>query len=372
MLLNAVLSRFLTATPLAVAARGALEYALATDAVDALFDQTVGPRAGRTLLFSTCVDLMSTVVCRIHPSIHAAARATPDLPVTVSDVYARRNRMPSAAGAALVRHTAARLEPVLRAMGGAAPDRLPGYRLKILDGNHVAKTPRRLQPLRDVAAGPLPGQTLVVLDPALGLALDIVCSDDGHAQERALLGPIVASVAPRDVWLGDRNFCTTGFVFGVSDRGGYFVLRRHASTLSWDHESDWQAAGRTATGTLTEQTLTLIGPGGATLVVRRVRLTLDRPTEDGDTVIEIVTNVPVAVADAGAIADLYLERWTVEPLFQRLTTVLQCEVNTLGIRRPPCSGSVWRWRAGTCTRWWPRPPGWPTRRPPRCPITTSG
>ncbi|OWK35298.1 hypothetical protein [Fimbriiglobus ruber] len=226
MLLNAVLSRFLTATPLAVAARGALEYALATDAVDALFDQTVGPRAGRTLLFSTCVDLMSTVVCRIHPSIHAAARATPDLPVTVSDVYARRNRMPSAAGAALVRHTAARLEPVLRAMGGAAPDRLPGYRLKILDGNHVAKTPRRLQPLRDVAAGPLPGQTLVVLDPALGLALDIVCSDDGHAQERALLGPIVASVAlgtcgsgiATSAPPGSCSGCPTGA--GTSSSGG--------------------------------------------------------------------------------------------------------------------------------------------------------
>jgi hypothetical protein len=335
MLLDAVLERFIAHTPMAVAVRGAFEYALAPAPLDDLFVRTVGHRDDRQLLFSTCVDLMATVVCRVKPSVHAAYQADDHIPVSVAAVYARLARVPSAAGRELVRHTAERLGLVIRAMGGAAPDPLPGYRVKVLDGNHLGKTQRRLKPLRDVAAGPLPGQTLVVLDPALGLAIDVVCCEDAHAQERSLLDPILATVADRDVWVADRNFCTTGFLFGIAGRGGSFVIRRHAATLSWERESEWVPTGRTDTGTLDEQTIWLAGPNGAELAVRRVRLTLDRPTRDGDGVIEILTNLSAEVAAAAAVAELYRGRWSVEGLFLRLTTVLKCEVNTLGY--PPAA-----------------------------------
>ena len=335
MLLDAVLERFIAHSPMAVAVRGAFEYALAPTPLDDLFVRTAGHRDDRQLLFSTCVDLMATVVCRVKPSIHAAYQADDHIPVNATAVYARLARVPAAAGRELVRHTAERLGPVIRAMGGAEADPLPGYRVKVLDGNHLGKTHRRLKPLRDVAAGPLPGQTLVVLDPALGLAIDVVPCEDGHAQERSLLDPVLGTVAAKDVWVADRNFCTTAFLFGVASRGGSFVIRRHAATLTWERESAWAAAGRTETGTLAEQTLWLTEPGGAELAVRRVRLTLDQPTRDGDGVIEVLTDLPAEAADAAAVAELYRGRWSVEGLFLRLTTVLKCEVNTLGY--PPAA-----------------------------------
>jgi hypothetical protein len=335
MLMDAVLERFVAKSPMAVAVRGAFEYALAPAPLDDLFVRTVGHRDDRELLFSTCVDLMATVVCRVKPSVHAACQAEDHLPVNVTAVYARLARVPATAGRDLVRHTAQRLEPVIRAMGGAEVDPLPGYRVKVLDGNHLGKTQRRIKPLRDVAAGPLPGQTLVVLDPALGLAIDVVCCEDGHAQERSLLDPILETVADRDVWVADRNFCTTGFLFGIARREGFFVIRRHATTLTWERESEWVAAGRTDTGTLSEQTIWLTGPEGAELAVRRVRLTLDNPTRDGDEVLEVLTNVPTEVAVAAVVAELYRDRWSIEGLFLRLTTVLKCEVNTLGY--PPAA-----------------------------------
>jgi hypothetical protein len=334
MLLDAVVERFIARTPMAVAVRGTFEYALSPAPLDALYEDAVGTREDRRLLFSTCVDLMATVVCRVKPSIHAAYQAHDPLPVNVTALYARLARVPAAAGRDLVRHTAERLGPVIRAMGGAAPDPVPGFRVKVLDGNHLGKTERRLKVLRDVAAGPLPGQTLVVLDPALGLAIDAIPCEDGHAQERSLLDQVLATVAEWDLWVADRNFCTTAFLFGVARRGGGFVIRRHAANLSWERESDWRAAGRTDTGTLAEQTIWLTEPGGEELAVRRVRLTLDRPTRDGDGVIEVLTNLPAEVA-AATVAELYRGRWSVEGLFLRLTTVLKCEVNTLGY--PPAA-----------------------------------
>jgi hypothetical protein len=335
MLLDAVLARFIAHSPMAVAVRGAFEYALDPAHLDDLFVRVAGNRDDRELLFSTCVDLMANVVCRVKPSVHAAYQADDHLPVSVSAVYARLARVPTAAGRELVRHTADRLGPVIRAMGGAAPAPLPGYRVKVLDGNHLGKTQRRLKPLRDVVAGPLPGQTLVVLDPALGLAIDVIPCEDAHTQERSLLDPILATVVENDVWVADRNFCTTGFLFGIARRNGSFVIRRHAATLTWDRESDWVPAGRTDTGTLDEQTIWLTEPDGAELAVRRVRLALDVPTRDGDEVIEVLTNLSAQVASASAVAQLYRGRWSVEGLFLRLTTVLKCEVNALGY--PPAA-----------------------------------
>src|SRR3954468_13441114 len=215
MLLDAVLERFIAHSPMAVAVRGAFAYALAPTPLDDLFVRTAGHRDDRRLLFSTCVDLMATVVCRVKPPVHAAYQADDHVPVNVTAVYARLARAPTAPGRELVRHTADRLRAAIRDMGGAVPDPLPGYRVKVLDGNHLGKTQRRLKPLRDVVAGPLPGQALVVLDPALGLAIDVVPCEDGHAQERSLLDAILETVVDNDVWVADRNFCTTAFLFGI-------------------------------------------------------------------------------------------------------------------------------------------------------------
>ena len=142
MLLDAVVGRFLDQSPMTVAVRSTLEYALDARALDALFDEVTGSRKDRTLLFSTCVDRMTTVVCRIKPTIHAAYQADDHIPVSVSAVYQRLARVGPDAGRQRVRHTAQRLEPLLRQAGWANPDVLPGYRVKVLDGNHLAHTQR--------------------------------------------------------------------------------------------------------------------------------------------------------------------------------------------------------------------------------------
>ena len=59
---------------------------------------------------------------------------------------------------------------------------LPGYRVRILDGNHLAGTEHRIKELRTLGAGALPGHALVLLDPRLMLVTDVVLCEDGHAQ----------------------------------------------------------------------------------------------------------------------------------------------------------------------------------------------
>jgi Transposase DDE domain len=203
-----------------------------------------------------------------------------------------------------------------------------GYTAKILDGNHLAASERRLKELRDVAAGPLPGQTLVVLEPEYQLATDVFCCEDGHAQERSLLDRVLGRVQANDLWLADRNFCTTRFLFGIAKRQGRFLIRQHAATLHWERASEQRRIGRIPEGVVYEQTLWLEDGDGTVLPVRRVSLVLDEPTRDGETEIHVLTNLPAKVG-AKRVAQLYRKRWTIEHLFLNLTTILHCELKTL-------------------------------------------
>jgi len=80
--------------------------------------------------------------------------------------------------------------------------------VKFLDGNCLEATDHRLKVLRGTRAGALPGKSLVVFDPALGIALDVFPCEEGHAQERSLLSAVADTVQEADLWVMDRNFST--------------------------------------------------------------------------------------------------------------------------------------------------------------------
>src|SRR5947209_5398134 len=275
MLLGKLFERFANGSPVTVMLRGTLEYALRPELLDQLFHDTARQQYTHKLLFSTLVDLTSLVVCRIHPSHHAAYQADPS-PVGASlrALYDKLDRTEPALSAALVQHIAERLIPVVQQLHGGLPPRLPGYRLRILDGNHLAATDHRLKELRLLRAGPLPGQVLVAYDPQWTMVTDVIPCEDGHAQERALLGEVLPLVQARDAWIADRNFCTTDFLFGLAGRQSCFVIRQHAQNLHWRLVGKRRCCGWSETGAVSEQAVELHDEAGNILTARRVTVQL--------------------------------------------------------------------------------------------------
>jgi hypothetical protein len=328
MVLSKVFETFVRSNPVAVMARALLERALEPKALDALFRTRAKRQYEKALLFSSLVELMALVVCGMHPSVRKAYKSMrTQLPVTLTALYAKLNGVEVGSSEALVGHSAEQLRPVIEALGVPSSRWLPGYRIKALDGNHLAATERRLEVLRDCAAGPLPGQSLVVLEPETGLATQMVGCEDGHAQERSLLEPVLAGVQPKDVYIADRNFSTLGFLFGVAARGGFFVIRQHGK-LPVTSEGTLRGRGRTDSGEVFEQSITL-HLDGQKLTIRRIVVRLDSQTRDGDSELSILTNLPPGDADAKTVADLYRRRWTIESLFARVERNLQSELASL-------------------------------------------
>lgn len=333
MLPQTVLDRFVEHCPAVVMVRATLENLLRPERLDQIFEQTAQRQYSRDLLFSQLVAVMSAVATRAHRSVRAAYLAAQEqLGVSAAAVYDKLNRLEPAVSSALIREMARDAAEVIDAMPHARQEVLPGREVSFLDGNHLAASEHRLAVTRGTREGPLPGQTLALLDAQRGLIVDLEPCEDGHAQERSLLPALLERLSPGTVIVADRNFCTTRFLFGMQGRGVEFIVRQHGSTLTWKLLGQRRGLGRSETGAVFEQGVELTD-GEQLLRVRRITVELDQPTENGETEIHLLSNVDPQQVSGGQIAGAYRKRWTIEGAFQQLTDVLRCEVQTLGYPR---------------------------------------
>jgi hypothetical protein len=327
-MLATIFDAFVAASPVSVMLRGVMERVFRPERLDEIFEQYAEVQYTRELLFSDLVNLLSLVVCGIHPSVNAAYKAkAQEMNVTRNAIYAKLNGVEPRVSAALLRDSTAELAQLVLQMGGESPPLLEDYQVRILDGNALAATERRLKVLRTVAAAPLPGKSLVVLDPALRLVVDIFPCEDGHAQERRLFEQVLATLKPQQLWIADRNMCTLAFLCGIAQREAAFLIREHKN-LPWAAVSALQSAGQVEAGEVFEQTIQ-IQHNGELLRLRRVVLRLTKPTRHGDAEIVVLTNLPETAADAVKVVQLYRERWQIEGLFLTVTQNFEGEIDTL-------------------------------------------
>jgi hypothetical protein len=326
-MLPSAFQTFIERSPICVMAHAVLENLFQPERLDELFERTAQRQYKRTLLFSSVVELMHSVVLGVEPAVYAAYRKRRHaLKVSDQAVYDKLDVMELGLSAALVEDSAQQAVAVIDALAARRQPWLSGYRVRILDGNHLSATEHRLEELRTTWAAPLPGKVLAVLEPETGLATDVFLTPDGHAQERSLLDEVLARVQKRDVWIADRNFCTLKFLFEIAKKLGFFVIRQHGS-LKGKLRGRRTFKGEGPTGKIYEQTIEFVYEG-KTHKLRRISVELLQATRDGDTVLHLLTNLPAKVSALKA-ADLYRRRWTIETLFFEVTTTLTCEIDTL-------------------------------------------
>jgi hypothetical protein len=171
----------------------------------------------------------------------------------------------------------------------------------MIDGHGIAASDRRLKPLREVQGGALPGKSLVVYEPAYGVVRDVLLCEDGHAQERSLLGLVLETVHAGDLWIQDRNFCPCAVLCEIERRGAGCITRQHAGRPC-DVVTTLRSVGRIETGHVAEQRVQGRDAQGNPPRFRRLRVQLDQATRDGDRVLSLLTNLPLRKASATRVA----------------------------------------------------------------------
>jgi hypothetical protein len=230
MKLSPLLQRLVDRAQLPVMMRAALERAFDAATLDRWFETVAQQQYTRKLLFSTLFEFMTQVVLRQSGLMRAAwLAAEGQVGASLAALYAKLNGLEAGTSAALVSLAAERAQEIIAQWPGAALEVLPGYQVRVLDGNCLDGRQHRLAPTRGSTAAPLPGKALMVFDPQLQTIEAMVPCEDGHAQERSLLGQVGPLVGAGQVWLADRNFCTEEFLGDIAerDRGAHSLIREH-------------------------------------------------------------------------------------------------------------------------------------------------
>ena len=220
MLSKSILDHLESKCPEAVLVRAVLENALPPAVVDQVFNENRSRQYSRKLLFSSIVDLLGMVVCRVRPSVHAAFQLrAKQIGTSVKAVYDKLNRTEPAISSALVSAAYQRLAPVVDRLHPAHTPLIRGYRTRLIDGNHLQATEHRLEPLRRISSGPLPGVAVVVYDRERELIESVEFSEDAYTQERELVLPALERAEAGDLWIADRNFCISTILWQLNAVG---------------------------------------------------------------------------------------------------------------------------------------------------------
>lgn len=332
---DALLERFAQTCPLAVMARITLERLLDPAWVDQVFAEHRQRQYQKELAFSAIVDVTSVVALGLRPSLHAAFRKA-NLDVSFQALYGKINRTEPALMRALVRGSYQHLAPLLGTLRAGREPLLPGWRVRILDGNELPACEKRLSPLRGYRGPAMPGQSLVIYDPDLGLVCDLLPCEDAHTNERKILLEGSDVFEQGTLYVGDRGLNSRHIAHAVAQKKAFFLFREQPSSPNPTERGPLKRLGRIEGGVVYAQWVDIPAEAtkkkrkGKPLRARRIVLELDEPLESGETVIRLLTNVPAKKVKATVLAALYRKRWLIEGLFQRLEACLESEVRSLG------------------------------------------
>lgn len=270
----------------------------------------------RESLLSMTVETMSIIAARMRHSMDTAAKALPELPASITALHDRISRTRSGWGRTLVQDSAQRLLPLVQPLLHDRQPTVSGYRLRILDGSRLPAS-ERCSPgpsgclhgitmpggERDTES---PAQSLVVYDPDLAMIVDLVpCEHD-----RSVMGALLDSVHPGELWIVDRHFSTRAILAGWPRRGGAFIVQEHGCSPVWQELDSRLEKERIELGLVYEQSVGMTDELGSSFVFRRIELHLDHPAMDGETVIRVLTNVPASHLSAQEVLRLYCRRWS--------------------------------------------------------------
>lgn len=186
-----IINKFANNTPITLMVHLLLTRLLDNASIDKWFETIRGTQYTKNILFSSVLNIMLQVVCRTRASVHSAYINSTNVGGTIVALYDKLKCTELSTSRELVRYIATQAESIITSINGRNKPILENYRVKFLDGNCIEATEHRIKPLRNTSAGALPGKSLVVFDPELELAIDVIPCEDGHAQERSILRQII-------------------------------------------------------------------------------------------------------------------------------------------------------------------------------------
>ena len=254
-----------------------------------------------------------------------------EMPTCQEAYYAKLRRIPPALSEAFLGEATARLTP-LRLPSSPRADALPAsvdeFEVICLDGKQIKRVAKRLKPARGRPGKLIGGKVLVAYLPRTGLAVAMAAEPDGEANDIRLMPRAVPlarerTAGPR-LWVADRQFCDLNQPALLSEGADHFLLRR---SLKLGFAADPDRPARESTDArglrVVEQWgwIGAVSQGQRRRYVRQIHLV--RPgAEDVSLVTDLLDDARYPAAD---LLEVYLRRWEIERVFQKIVEVFHLE-----------------------------------------------
>jgi hypothetical protein len=314
--------------PLAEATWTLLRYVIRDELAAELFERHRGSGYEGQIPFATLIELVADALLEHRGSGRRSfERALRDgrLHATPRAAYGKLARVRRELSQALLAESAARLRPLVPAGSQEAlPPSLTRYRAVILDGKKLKNFPKRMKSLSAYGGKMLGGKAVVALVLPEGLAAAMETSLDGEANDAPLAPRLIDEVRRRvegpRLFLADRQFCDLTIPPLIVAGGDHFLIR-YTKKMGFFPEDRRELVDRQGRTIIDER-----GFVGRPQEKRRFygrRTTLLRPGEEEVSVLtDLVDDVQTPAED---LLDLYLQRWTIERVFQQISEVFRLE-----------------------------------------------
>jgi hypothetical protein len=302
---------------------------IAEDAfLESLFQNHRGRSYTKLISFPLLVQLIAEALLEHEGSAnHSFEQAIEreQLQATVQAAYGKLGRLPIPLSSVLLTGCTDRLRILFPPAAALTPPKsLRGLACIVYDGKAIKRVAKRLRLLRGVPGGLLGGRALVALALDSGLVLAMHAHPDGDANDVRFVPEVLPVVCQRvagpRLHIADRQFCGLPQLALFTQEGSDHFLVRYHGQVRFDRDATRSPCRGVASAgrNYTEEWGWL---GASSNKQRRYvrRITLERPGEES-----VVLVTDLLDADTYPAADLlavYLQRWGIERVFQKVTEV---------------------------------------------------
>lgn len=253
-----------------------------------------------------------------------------EMPTCQEAYYAKLRRIPPGLSEAFLAEATARLAPLQlpsSPRAEALPASVDELEVICLDGKQIKRVAKRLKPARGRPGKLIGGKVLVAYLPRTGLAVAMAAELDGEANDIRLMPRAVPlarerTTGPR-LWVADRQFGDLNQPALLSEGADHFLLRR---SLRLSFAADPDRPARESADARGLRVVEQWGWIGAPKEKRRryVRqIHLARP--GGEDVYLVTDLLDEARYPAADLLEVYLRRWEIEGVFQKIVEVFHLE-----------------------------------------------
>jgi hypothetical protein len=301
------------------------------DILQSLYDRHRGACYQQLLSFTELVGVVADALTRCHGSGRKAIQDALDqqqLSTRQRAVYGKLSRLPLALSETLLPELTARLQQLLppTVVHTTLPRSLAGLTVVVLDGKTIKRVAKRLLPVRGRPGKVYGGKLLAAYLPAQGLVVTLAADPDGEANDIRLVPRVLpqvrAAVAGPRLWVADRQFCDLDQPARFGAEGDHYLIRFSLKTGFHADPSRPSRTGIDALGrTFAEQWgwMGAEAQGSRRCYVRRIWL--ERP--GAEAVVLVTDLLDEAAYPAVDLLAVYLERWQIETVFQKITEVFE-------------------------------------------------